>query len=155
MCLFAGSLAQIVLTVAKLPFNMSLKKSLAVVLLISFWIFMPDKVAAQDFQGALNVAIQEVDVKEISRYFDKRVQVTIDQESNFYSNTQAEIIIRNFLENMGRMGFVSSNAEKRQGEMVQLFTGTITSAKGNYRTSILVRRIGQTNLIQEVHFQKQ
>ena len=116
---------------------------------------MPNKAAAQDFQGALNIAIQESNVKEISRFFDKRVQVTIDQESNFYSNTQAEIIIRNFLEKMGRMGFLSSNAEKRQGEMVQLFTGTITSAKGNYRTSILVRRIGQVNVIQEVHFQKQ
>ena len=134
---------------------MSLKKSLAVVLMISFWIIMPNKAAAQDFQGALNIAIQESNVKEISRFFDKRVQVTIDQESNFYSNTQAEIIIRNFLEKMGRMGFLSSNAEKRQGEMVQLFTGTITSAKGNYRTSILVRRIGQVNVIQEVHFQKQ
>jgi hypothetical protein len=134
---------------------MSLKKSLAVVLLISFWIFKPGKATAQDFQGALSAAIQEVDVKEISRYFDKRVQVTIDQESNYYSNTQAEIIIRNFLANMGRMGFISSNTEKRQGEMVQLFTGTITSAKGNYRTSILVRRIGQTKVIQEVHFQKQ
>lgn len=134
---------------------MSLKKSLAVVLLISLWIIMPNKAAAQDFQGALNIAIQESNVKEISRFFDKRVQVTIDQESNFYSNTQAEIIIRNFLDKMGRMGFISSSAEKRQGEMVQLFTGTITSAKGNYRTSILVRRIGQINVIQEVHFQKQ
>jgi ABC-type uncharacterized transport system substrate-binding protein len=134
---------------------MSLKKSSVVTMMIFSLMAVMTPVKAQDYQVAIVQAFSGDNFRELSKHFDKRVQVTIEQQVNYYSNAQAEIIIKNFLEGLGQREFKIMHMDKQSEQGSQLYMGQLKSTRGNYRTFILFRKMGQIFVVQEVRFQKQ
>jgi hypothetical protein len=111
-------------------------------------------VFAQAFQASMTQAFESGNVREISRHFDKRVQVSIDRQASSYSTAQAEIIVRNFLDGLGKKDFRLLHSGTEEGGAVKLFIGEIRSAKGQYKTYIYMRKMGAQSFIQELRFEK-
>jgi hypothetical protein len=155
MCLFAAANGIVYAICCKVTFNMSLKKASVVAIIMFSWIAVMTPVKAQDYQVAIVQAFSSDNFRELSKHFDKRVQVTIEQQVNYYSNAQAEIIIKNFLEGLGQREFKIIHIDKESEQGTQLYMGQLKSAKGSYKTLILFRKMGQIFVVQEVRFQKQ
>lgn len=134
---------------------MSLKKTGVLAMMMFALMTLMSSVNAQDYQLSIVEAFSGDNFRELSKHFDKRVQVTIEQQVNNYSNAQAEIIIKNFLEGLGDREFKMMQIDKQSEQGIQLYIGQLKSARGNYRTYILFRKMGQSFMVQEVRFQKQ
>lgn len=95
--------------------------------------------------------IRKGDAIIISRHFDNLVEITVSEKSNSYSRTQAEIILRDFFSTHTVRNFTmvhrsSSNAS-------ELYVGMLTTSRGEFRTSVLVKYKGDKKLVQELRFE--
>jgi hypothetical protein len=111
-------------------------------------------VQAQDLFQGVTAALEQINAREFSKNFDKRLLVNLDGNSNQYSAAQAEIVIREFFNEIAAKEFKlmsSGVTDQGNGEFMigKLFTG-----KGVYRTYVYIRRTGGLALIQEVRFEK-
>ena len=129
------------------------KKLTTMFFALSLWM-SPLLISAQNFANFIPTAIESASIKDISRHFDKRVQVSIDRESGSYSTTQAEIIIKNFLDELGRREYRLLHSASENGGETKILIGEIKSAKGSYKTYIYIRKMGANEWIQEMRFDK-
>jgi hypothetical protein len=121
---------------------------------LSLMISSMSYVFAQSFQVSISQAIESGNSRELTRHFDKRVQVSIDDQSNNYSTSQAEIIVRNFLDGLGRKEYRILHSSTEEAGAVQLYIGEIRSTKAQYKTYIYMRKMGGQSYIQELRFEK-
>ena len=72
---------------------MKFLKSLSVLFII---LFISISMNAQDIFGSFPSAIKTANTAAIAKNFEKRVDITIDENSDNYSSEQAEMILKNF-----------------------------------------------------------
>lgn len=111
-------------------------------------------VKAQDLFQGVTAALEQGNAREFSKSFDKRLLVNLDGNSNQYSAAQAEIVIREFFNDISAKEFkLMSSGVTDQGNG-EFLIGKLFTSKGVYRTYVYIRRTGGLSLIQEVRFEK-
>lgn len=108
---------------------------------------------AQDIQTNIGNAIKSGNSKEISKYFDKRVEVKIESSSNNYGTDQAEMVVKDFLNKFSTRGFTIVHKGTSDGN-AQFFIGEMTTNMGTYRVYIYMKNVMGSNLIQEIRFER-
>jgi hypothetical protein len=96
-------------------------------------------------------AIKKGDAEKISQHFDNLVEITVQEESHAYSKSQAEMVLRDF--------FVKNNV--RNFKMVhrgssndaEYCVGVLTTARGDFRTTLLIKYRSGKKLVQELRFE--
>lgn len=97
-------------------------------------------------------ALKSGNALELSKYFDKTVEITLPEKSNSYSKSQASIVLRDFFNNNQVKDFkVIHQSQKEDSEFC---IGTLVTGKGSFRVTIFTRQAGQQKLIQELRFEK-
>jgi hypothetical protein len=97
-------------------------------------------------------ALKSGNALELSKYFDKTVEITLPEKSNSYSKSQASIVLRDFFKNKQVKDFkVIHQSQKEDSEFC---IGTLITTKGSFRVTIFTRQSGQQKLIQELRFEK-
>jgi hypothetical protein len=96
-------------------------------------------------------AIKRGDAPRISRYLDNMVDITLQDKTNSYSKTQAEVILRDFFANIDVRGFtVIHRVNSTSGEYC---VGMLNTSVRDYKTTILFRMRGDKKLVQELRFE--
>jgi Domain of unknown function (DUF4783) len=98
-------------------------------------------------------ALKSGNAAQIARYFDNTVDITLPQKSNSYSKSQAEMILKDFLDNNPVKGF----NEKHKGDNAgsQYCIGTLVTKNGSYRTTIFMKQKGDRQFLQEIRFENE
>jgi Domain of unknown function (DUF4783) len=113
----------------------------------AFFTFSAFDVTVDEILGA----IKKGDAIRISRHFDDLVEITLNDRSNSYSRTQAEIVLKDFFSNHNVRNFtVIHRVNSNNGEYC---VGTLNTSGGEYRTTILFRTKGDKKLVQELRFE--
>jgi hypothetical protein len=109
---------------------------------------------SRDIFDEISVSIRSGNPREVSKFFNSTVEMTIPNSENIYSKTQAEHILRDFFAahpptvyNIIHKGASSQNA--------QYAIGKLQTANGNFRTYIFVKESGGRFFIQELRFEKE
>lgn len=109
---------------------------------------------AQDIFAVFPAALKSANTAAISKNFDKRIDVTIDDNSDNYSKDQAEVIIKDFLSKFTSREFaIIHKGASPNG--AQYIVGNLKTNKGSYRTYIYVKVSGGINYVQEIRFEKE
>jgi hypothetical protein len=96
-------------------------------------------------------AIKRGDAPKISRHFDNLVEITLNDKSNSYSRTQAEVVLKDFFSNHNVRSFtIIHRVNSNNGEYC---VGTLNTTSGEYRTTILFKSKGDRKLVQELRFE--
>jgi hypothetical protein len=96
-------------------------------------------------------AIKRGDAPKISRHFDNLVEITLNDKSNSYSRTQAEVVLKDFFSNHNVRSFtIIHRVNSNNGEYC---VGTLNTTSGEYRTTILFKNKGDRKLVQELRFE--
>jgi Domain of unknown function (DUF4783) len=96
-------------------------------------------------------AIKRGDALKVSRHFDNLVEITLNDRSNSYSRTQAEVVLKDFFSNNSVRSFtITHRVNSNNGEYC---VGTLSTASGEYRTTILFKSKGDRKLVQELRFE--
>lgn len=109
---------------------------------------------AQDIMLSIPAALKAGNASVIAKNFDKRVDITIDENSDNYSNIQAEMILKNFLEKFSSRNFtVLHKGNSANG--AQYTIGNLKTNLGSYRTYIYIKKSENVSYIQEMRFEKE
>lgn len=138
----------------KITFSMTVKKLIQCVFALLILSGPVTPVLAQNFQSVVTTTLGSGNVRELSKKFDKRVQVTIDNKSDYYSSSQAEIIVKDYLDNLGNKTFTLIRSGLAEGGNAEFYIGEIKCAKGIVKTYIYARKVADVPYIQEIRFER-
>jgi len=110
-------------------------KNLIKILIVS--LLFTSTVNAQDFEKVKN-AISISSAKEISRFFDNNVEITIDGKTSNYSKTQAEFVIKDFFKSNPATKFEIIHKGNSQGGLIYAI-GKYSANGKSYRTLVRMR----------------
>ena len=97
-------------------------------------------------------AIKSSDAKQLSKFFDNTIEITLPEKSNTYSKSQAELVLKDFFTNNVIIDFEKIHTGENAGS--QFIVGTLTTKNGNYRTTIYMKQKSDKQLLQELRFEK-
>jgi hypothetical protein len=131
--------------------NTKLLMRIAIVIL-----FMIPSFAFSQFDVLDNVAtaIRGGNSKEIARFFDNNVEITILDRESSYSKTQGEMVLRDFFSKNQVQGFDLKHRGS-SGEGSSYGIGTLKTSAQAFRVYYFVKQKGSQQLIQEMRFEKQ
>lgn len=118
-------------------------------------LFISNLLQAQD-DVLMNVKaqIKQGNAREVSRYFNDIVEISIDGEKGNYSKTQAEFVLRDFFKKRPVIDFQKIHqGSSREG--LTFMIGKYTSSDGSYRVYIVVKQFKGTYLVDTIDFSKE
>lgn len=84
-------------------------------------------------------AIRQGKTSELVKHFDDKVSIKIVSQEDVLSRSQAEANLRYFFEKHPVKAFTSTHTSVMNNN-AQYITGTLETATGKYRVSVLIRR---------------
>lgn len=96
-------------------------------------------------------ALKEGKAKEIAKFFDNTVEITIADKNNSYSRSQAEMVLHDFFLNNHAKDF--QVIHQSENEVSWYCIGNLTTTSGLFRTTIYLKQKGNKPLIQELRFE--
>lgn len=110
--------------------------------------------SAQDRYATISNAIKTNNVKELAKHFNKRLDITIDDNENNYSSEQASIVVKNFLSGFPAREFNiihKGNADDK----TEYIIGKLSYKTIQYKAYIFLKLIPESFIIQEISFEKE
>lgn len=113
-------------------------------------LFLSSFFNAFDVTDDVVAALKQGKSSELVKFFDEKLSVKILNQEDLLSKTQAEANVKFFFEKHTVKNFVLSHSNTVNNN-VQFITGTLETAAGKYRVSILLRR----NLISQFRIENE
>jgi hypothetical protein len=98
-------------------------------------------------------ALKTGNAAQVAKYFDNTVDITLPQKSNSYSKSQAEMILRDFLNNNSVKNFTIKHRGTNAGS--EYVIGSLVTAAGSFRTTIFMKQKGDKQFLQEMRFENE
>ncbi len=101
----------------------------------------------------ISLAIRSGNAREVAKYFDTSVEVTIHNESKVYSKSQAEMVLKDFFTKNPVTSFnIIHKGSSNEGS--QYGIGTLITGGGSFRTYVYIKQKGDAFFVQEMRFEK-
>ena len=110
------------------------------------------QVAAQsDVMGGIQSAIKSGSSRDLARYFNTKVNVIIDGDNGNYSQSQAEMVVRNFFSKNPPADF-SFDHQGGSEDGQRYAIGKYSHKGGRYNVVVKVKRYGDAYRIDTIEF---
>lgn len=129
-------------------------KVLKPIYLFIFCLLFSAKVQSQDIISTIPSALKAGNATELAKNFYKRVDITINDNADNYSSTQAEMILKSFLSKFTSRDF-SILHKGNSTDGAQYIIGSLKTNAGSFRTYIYIKKSNNVNYIQEIRFEKE
>jgi Domain of unknown function (DUF4783) len=96
-------------------------------------------------------ALKSGNAGEFGSYFDSNLRLALPDKSDTYSKAQALNIVKDFFSNNKVKGFEVKHKGEQNGD--EYCIGTLSTAQGNFRTTVFAKNKGGKQLVNEVRFQ--
>ena len=112
-------------------------------------------VKAADVFDDIGTAIRSGDARQIARFFNNNVDLTIFNQEEVYSKAQAEMVLKDFFSKNAPKSFtIIHKGVSKEGARYAI--GTLTTTQGqNIRTYFFVKESGGNSSIQDLRFEKE
>jgi len=101
-------------------------------------------------EGILN-SLKTGNSKELSKYFNANIDLTLIDKQEIYSKTQAELILKDFFSKNTPSNFVIIHQGEKEG--AKYVIGNLTTSKGIFRVSLFLKSQDKTQLIQQIRIE--
>ena len=110
---------------------------------------------AADVFDDIGSAIRTGDARQIARYFNNNVDLTVFNQEEVYSKAQAEMVLKDFFSKNSPKSFtIIHRGVSKEGARYAI--GTLTTTQGqNIRTFFFFKESGGMAYIQELRFEKE
>ncbi|MBC3539405.1 DUF4783 domain-containing protein [Rufibacter sediminis] len=130
----------------------NLKRLMAMTLVLLGMLVGAGQVAAQsDVMGGIQSAIKAGSSRDLARYFNSKVDVNIDGETGSYSQSQAEMVVRNFFSKNAPAGF-SFDHQGGSEDGQRYAIGKYNHKGGRYNVVVKVKKYGDSYKIDTIEF---
>ncbi len=110
--------------------------------------------AQNDVINNVRDALKAGSSRELSKYINNTVEISIDGEKASYSRNQAEFVLKDFFSNYPPTGFryVHQGSSK---EGLKYTVGTYSYDRGEFRVFMLIKQFGGNYLVDKIDFNKE
>lgn len=115
--------------------------------------FSASVVLADGFDEIVN-ALKSNNAKEVSRFLNSTVELTINDNEGVYSKQQAEMMIKNFLIN-NQPKNITIQHRGSSGQSAKYAIANYETAQGKFRVYIFMKDSGSGMLVHEMRFEKE
>jgi hypothetical protein len=122
--------------------------------LFIFCLLLSNWVSGQDIISSIPSALKTANATALAKNFDKRVDITIDENADNYSSEQAEMILKGFLSKFSYREF-SILHKGTSPDGAQYIIGNLKTNLGSFRTYIYIKKSDGVNYTQEIRFEKE
>ncbi len=106
-------------------------------------------VSVNSLSGVVN-GIKSGNAAQVAKYFDNTVEISLPGNSNNYSKSQAEVVLRDFFKNNAVKSFTTIHSGENRGS--EFCIGNLVTASGTFRTTIQMKQKGDAQVLQELKF---
>lgn len=107
---------------------------------------------ATDVMKKVSIALQSGNSKELSKYFTETVELDIIGKENFYSISQAEILLKDFFEENKPTKFIINHQGVK--DVSSFAIGTLSVKSGNLRVSFFMKTENNQTLIHQLRIEQ-
>ena len=108
-------------------------------------------VFAGDLPDAVVSALKSGNAKELAKYFNPNIDLTIIDKQDIYSKTQAEIILKEFFSKNIPSNFTVMHQGGKEGSKYVI--GNLITSTGTYRVSLFLKLQGVSQVIQQLRIE--
>lgn len=108
-------------------------------LFVSIFFFISTFFGIFDVTDDVVSALKQGKASELVKFFDEKVSIKLVEQEDLLSKSQAEANVKYFFEKHPVKNFTVSHSSTVNNN-VQFLTGTLETANGKYRVSVLLRR---------------
>ena len=110
-------------------------------------------IAKADVFDEVVIALKSGNAKEVSKYFNSNVELTMLNDEGVYSKQQAELVLKNFLtQNAPKNVSIQHRGASAQGAKYAI--AIYECAQGKYRAYIFMKDSGSGMLVHELRIEK-
>jgi orotate phosphoribosyltransferase-like protein len=110
--------------------------------------------AQEPLEDVIN-GIRSANIPAISKYFDKFVTITINNNQSVYSNTQGEMVLKDFFaKNPAKEFTVMQQGATSGGNDSKYAIGNLVTAGGSFRIYVVLKHKENIYILQEIRFEK-
>ena len=110
--------------------------------------------AQQALEDVIN-GIRSGNIPTISKYFDKFVTITINNNQAVYSNTQGEMVLKDFFNKNTIKDFtVLQQGATSGGNDSKYAIGNLITVNGTFRIYVVLKHKENIYILQEIRFEK-
>lgn len=128
-----------------------MKKYLALIFTV---LLMLGHVFAQPQIDDVQQGLKAGAVDNIIKYFDKVVDITIDDDQSTYSKSQAERVLKSFFSKVNIKSFLVKHKGSAASDNSLFVIGNLTTAHGMYTVFIFFKQKDNNYLIQQIRFEQ-
>jgi len=99
-------------------------------------------------------ALKNSNAKEVSKFFNGNVELTINDNEGVYSKQQAEMMIKSFLVN-NQPKNITIQHRGSSGQSAKYAIAKYETAQGKFRVYIFMKDSGSGMLVHEMRFEKE
>ncbi|MBP9688682.1 MAG: DUF4783 domain-containing protein [Bacteroidia bacterium] len=115
--------------------------------------FSTSVVFADSFDDIIN-ALKGANVKEVSKFFNNTVELTINDNEGVYSKQQAEMMVKNFLANNQPKNIVIQHRGS-SGQSAKYAIANYETSQAKFRVYVFMKDSGGGMLVHEMRFEKE
>jgi hypothetical protein len=135
---------------------MNIKLIRAFVITFTFWIGIGFSYSEAQNEVINNVrdALKSGSSREISKYLNNTVEISINGEKASYSRNQAEFVLKDFFNKYPSRGFryVHQGSSK---EGLKYTVGTYTHDRGSFRVFMLIKQVDGKYVVDKIDFNEE
>jgi hypothetical protein len=106
---------------------------------------------AGDLPSGIVNSLKTGNSKELSKFFNTNIDLTVIEKQDIYSKTQAEIILKDFFSKNPPTNFTVIHQGGKEGS--QYVIGNLTTTNGTYRITLALKSQDNTLLIQQLRIE--
>jgi len=118
--------------------------------LVLFLSFSGTTLAGDLPSGIIN-SLKTGNSKELSKYFNTNIDLTVLEKQDIYSKTQAEIILKEFFSKNTPSNFTVIHQGGKEGS--QYVIGNLTTSTGAFRVTLALKSQDTNLLIQQIRIE--
>lgn len=115
---------------------------------------IPSVSAQSEVINNVRDALKTGSSRELSKYLNNTVEISINGEKSSYSRNQAEFVLKDFFNKYPPQSFryVHQGSSK---EGIKYTVGTYTYDRGEFRVFMIIKQIGGTYLVDKIDFNEE
>lgn len=124
---------------------------ISVLLIFAILSGFSDITLAGDLPDGIVNAFKTGNAKELSKFFNSNIDLTVIEKQDIYSKPQAEIILKEFFSKNPPSNFVVLHQGGKEG--AKYIIGNLTTSNGTFRISLLLKNQDNTQVIQQLRIE--
>jgi Domain of unknown function (DUF4783) len=111
--------------------------------------------AQSDILEDISVAFNNSDQRLLSKYFNNKVEITLLDQSNVFSKSQAEMVMKDFFSKYTSTEFKILYKNNPSNDAARFAIGQLDTQNGRFRIYFIFKTIDNTVYLQEMRFEQE